>query len=144
MDEITKLLPFLGGAFALAGGIFTFVNGRLNEAKTSEQRSRVVTLTLNLLSIAFSLCAFAAMFIPNAGLWFLLFFAISYAISLGVFLRQCGPTLRLAQVVFLCFTFSTFTGFVTTMISAYYIGRLVEVIHHQMDITDRLSKILMR
>lgn len=45
-ENIKSVFPLLGGALALAGGVFTFVNGRLNEAKTEESRTFVISMLI--------------------------------------------------------------------------------------------------
>src|SRR5438552_11675739 len=93
---------------ALAGGIFNFVNGRLQEAKTPEARSRVVTWTLLSLSVAFNLAGVATSFSLDSYLAVLALFALALALQITLFLRHPAPIQRL-EVVALCLIVSTFT-----------------------------------
>ena len=60
-ENIKPLLPFLGGVLALAGGVFTFINGRLNEAKTEENRTFVIDILIFVFVCVTNLCAVLAL-----------------------------------------------------------------------------------
>jgi hypothetical protein len=145
MADITPILQFLAGVMVLAGGIFVFVNGRLNEAKTSDQRSRIVGWTLQALSIAFSISGVAVvLLLPNVALWPLALSAVSFAFLVAEVLRQSGPVLRGSEVLTLCIIFSSFTLFGALTTSFYFTHRVLSLIDRQSNLIELQSKLIER
>ena len=100
-----SLLPFLGGLFALAGAVITFVNSRLNEAQTPERRANVIrwilvvaSVTVFSLSVALGflgrLISLEATFYVQSGLY-----ALWFLIQIILFLQHAGPIHR-GEIVF--------------------------------------------
>ena len=81
-DTIKTGMTVLAGAMGLAGGVFTFVNGRLNEAKTPYARHRVIYLTEQCILISSIIVGWAIVIIllSNWGLIFFHKFHIKYCI----------------------------------------------------------------
>ena len=137
--EGTKLIvPLLAGAMALAGGIFTFVNGRLIEAKTTNARRRVVGWTLSGLSTTFLLAGLFTSFL-NSNLWPLALFAVGFAFQITLLLRQSGPVQRIELLTF-CLVCCGFTLFTSITLTLHFTGRILGVVEKMTEVLKALPQ----
>jgi hypothetical protein len=136
--ELAKLvMPFLAGAMALAGGLFSFVNGRLNEAKTHDARQRVITWTLGSLSFAFILVGLIVSFF-KVSLASSIFFLISFALQVILFVRGIGPINRIELALF-CLTCSVMTTAIGFVLVLDLVSRNVEITGRIIDLLKPLD-----
>ena len=126
-DVLKGLLAVAAGVLALAGGAFTFVNGRLSEATTSEARRRVYDLALQWISFALNLIGILSiLFIPGYTVA-IVFFAAAFVVQITLFMRREEPIRRIDIVTFtlMCSAFAFFLASVGTL---YWVGRLVDIL----------------
>ena len=125
-DSVQSLFPLIGGALALAGGVFTFVSGRLKDAEGIRAKERVIGLTLQWLSV--SLNAFgllAGLFLKGYAIS-VVFFSLAFLLQVLLFLRKSEPVRRIDVVTFsiLCTSFGVF---LVGVISLHFFGRLLDL-----------------
>jgi hypothetical protein len=120
-ETLKTIFPLLGGALTLVGGLFTFVSGRLKDAKGRDARDRVVTLTLQWLSFAFGLSALLVIFLsPGYAVPVFLFFC-QFVTQIVLFLRKSEPMQRI-DVVVLSLICSFYAFFFASALVFYYTG----------------------
>src|SRR4051794_28193482 len=91
MDSVSikDLLPVIAGAMALIGGLFTFINGRLQEAQTQEAKRNVVNWVLLSGGIIFSLLGLLlAIIFPHLRILIPVFFVSAIITNLILFVRR--------------------------------------------------------
>lgn len=98
-DSAKVVLPVLGGLLAFAGGVFAFVNGRLNEAGTPERRALVTTYILFSFIIVFSLGGVIAHILGEHLIGYTLL-SLMFIVNNVEFLRNKGPVRRHELVMF--------------------------------------------
>lgn len=126
-EDARLLLQSLVGVLIFAGAVMTFINGRLNEAKTANARSRVVTLTLVWLSILASILAGLSLFALKTPYAAIALFGVALALQAAVFLRKSGPVSR-SEIVAACFTTLSFAVTLIALPLLDTIGRIVGVL----------------
>jgi hypothetical protein len=126
-DTLKALFPLLGGALALAGGVFTFVSGRLKEAEGPDAKDRVVGLTLTWISLALNAFALLAAVVLGGYAVSVILFCCAFFVQVVIFLRKSEPVRRIDVVVF-SFMCSFFGFFLASVVTLYYIGRLLDLV----------------
>ncbi len=133
IDTLKSAFPLLGGALALAGGVFTFVAGRLKDAETFEAKANVVRLTLEWLSLALNLAGMLTAALTRTYVVPGVLFAAAYMIQTVIFLRRTGPPSRMEMV-----TFSLMTSI---FISAAVVALLFATMHDMLDLIRTLTEL---
>jgi uncharacterized membrane protein HdeD (DUF308 family) len=87
-----SFMGFAGGAMALIGGTFTFVNGRLNEATTPERKIHIVDWIIKILAAIFFLAGGISSFFTFV--WILPFYTAGIILDVILFLRLTRPLNR--------------------------------------------------
>jgi hypothetical protein len=123
---------------ALAGGLFTFLNGRLNEAGTRDARERVIVWTLAGLSAALTLCGFAASII-GFGLWSLAIFLVAFIFQTTLFIRQPGPMGRI-EIVSFCILCCTTTTLFISIFTLHFFERHLKVTSDIIDLLNKMNR----
>ncbi len=103
-EALKSIFPVVGGLLALAGGVFTFVSGRLRDADGSEAKALVIRRTWSWLAIALSLAAIFVTVAMNLYAASVVLFSASFLVQLHVFLANPAPATRVEVLViaFLC------------------------------------------
>lgn len=99
-DGVKIALGVLTGAITLAGGIFTFVNGRLNEAKSPDGRRNVTVITVGCLSLLATALGFFVIVVFNFSLACLPLFAVGFILQIVLVLMDPTPVTRMSLVTF--------------------------------------------
>ena len=126
-DTLKALFPLLGGALALAGGVFTFVSGRLKEAEGRDAKDRVVGLTLTWISLALNAFGLLAAVVLAGYAVSVILFCCAFFVQVVIFLRKSEPVRRIDVVVF-SFMCSFFGFFLASVITLYWIGQLLYLV----------------
>lgn len=136
-ESAKAVFPVVGGLLALAGGVFTFVNGRLNEAKTPEGRTTVVDATISGIAIALNVVAFVAVvlgeFLIPTGL-----FALGFMLNTINFARRSGPVHR-SEIIMFGIMCCGITTAVCLGLSFRSINGIADVEGHMVDLLGRLE-----
>jgi hypothetical protein len=131
MDSDTIKLAFAlaAGALALIGGLLTFLNGRLSEAKTQRTRSNIIFSTITALAILNIIVGTAIFFFLHS-LWAEVFFATAFIISLVHYVR--GGYSHWLNVLVFAILCSFYISAMFTLIPLYLMLRVVDVLtaHH--------------
>jgi hypothetical protein len=113
VKDIVPWLPVVGGSLAVIGAIISFVNSRLNEAKTEESRAFIVYLTLNIIALACSLSGLTGAITIDMYITSAILFTISFAIQTIIFFSYPGNATRV-----IVFNFSLACSLFTMNISS--------------------------
>jgi hypothetical protein len=138
LDFATRGLAFLTALIFFGSAIISFVNARLNEAKTPEARSNavnVVTIMLLLLSLGFTAAATAAVYFKLVLVWGLLLFASS-GLQAASFLTTAAPVTRIA-IVMVAFNIAFGTLAIGVGTTFYSVGLLLDSQRQMIDLQDR-------
>jgi hypothetical protein len=120
--ELLKAIgPLLGGLLALAGGAFTFVNGRLRDAESLKDKSRLLGATATWVALAPTLAAVLLMFLGAKFYVAVALFLLSYLLQARIFLLKPGPPKR-AEIL----TFSALSGVTAASVVFAITGSLLE------------------
>ena len=149
-DLLKSVLPVIGGALALLGGVFTFVSGRLRDAPDEVSKLRVMTRTWANVAVVFWLVGISLVAFANRPLFGIPFFAATLAIQTKQFLS--GPKLvfrdAIALFVFNCvlaaFTilFAIFVYFFDLMLASQ--NQQLEVLRNIIDSLHQTADSLKR
>lgn len=130
IDTLKSVLPAVGGTLALAGGVFTFVAGRLKDAESPDAKANVVRLALEWTSIILNVVGLALGSFTRAYFAAVAFFLIAYGLQTFIFLRRRGSPSR-TEVV----SFSLLTAVV---VSGVVVALLFSVTHDVLDLIQGL------
>jgi predicted membrane-bound mannosyltransferase len=120
--ELLKAIgPLLGGLLALAGGAFTFVNGRLRDAETQEDKNRLLSAAATWIALAPTLAAVLFMFLGAKFYVAVALFVLSYVLQARIFLLKGSPPTR-AEIL----TFSALSGVTAASVVFAITGSLLE------------------
>ena len=140
-DIAKLLLTVAAGALALAGGAFTFVNGRLAEAKTPEHRQSIYRVTAQVVALVISISAVGlvlwASLYKTAGVLFLL----SYAVQSGLFVTRKGAPGR-AEILSFTFLTGVLCAALGFLALATVIDRVVDVQARIIESQGRIIELL--
>lgn len=155
-DTIKFAVPLLSGLLILTGGILSFLNGRLNEATTVEERQRVFFWLRQCLILTFGLIGAGLFHFGYFGFGFIPF-SILYIIVIVEYLRSVvqgnAPPLYTATSLILISIYAAGFAFIGSISLAndwfieesQAIGGLIELQEHttaaQSRITDILEKL---
>jgi hypothetical protein len=126
-DAFQSLFPLVGGALALAGGVFTFVSGRLKEASGPEGKKRVVTLTIRWLSVALNALALLAVIFGKGFAVPVLLLSLAFVLQIVLFLRIAEPVERVDVVGFSLLS-GFYIFFLASAVSMHFVGRTLDLI----------------
>jgi hypothetical protein len=120
--ELLKTIgPLLGGLLALAGGAFTFVNGRLRDAATEQDRTQLLSAAATWVALAPTLAAVLLMFLGAKFYVAVALFVLSYVLQARLFLVKAAPASR-AEIL----TFSALSGVTAASVVFAITGSLLE------------------
>jgi hypothetical protein len=122
LENIKLAVGLVTGVLVLTAGTLTFINGRLNEARSPDARERVILLTISTLSWAFQISG--AIFTAIAPLISIPLFAIGLALLIINFARFSYRSN--ATIAVFCFSCSIF-------VNAIFANMLLYVIVTQRD-----------
>lgn len=120
-DLLKVIGPILGGLLALVGGVFTFVNGRLRDAETPEQKDALLRTTAEWIEVAPSLAGLVALVAGAPFYAAVVLFTLSYLLQARLFLRKRTPVQRIEIA-----TFSALTSVTAASIVFAVAGGLIE------------------
>jgi MFS family permease len=99
--EFTKsVLPVVGGALALAGGIFTFVSGRLRDAEGRDAKDRIMQLCFLWIACVLWIAGSALCAVSGAQIYAVPLYVISFALHWKLFSEGPNPPSRNAVANF--------------------------------------------
>lgn len=138
VDLLKMLLPVLGGLLGALGGIFSFVNGRLNEAKTDEAKHAVRQKTsewiaTGLIMVGAALASFAQMFGVACVLYF-----VAFIIQTCLFVSRRGAASRGEIVMYSLQT----AIFFSVLVASFTFSMLIRIISVQESMLDAQVKIV--
>lgn len=123
--DLTKtIFPIIGGVLALAGGVFTFVSGRLRDAEGSNAKNRVLQVTTNWIAFVLWLIGCGLTSFSGLQLYAIPFYLIAFALYWKLFLDGPSRSSRWETSLFAVFCATTAT-MVLTSILAYMTEHLV-------------------
>jgi len=123
---------------ALAGGFFTFINGRLNEAKTSDARERVIAWSMAGLTLVLVVAGVIATLF-NLALWASTLYLVAFTIQIILFIRQSGPVSRIELVSFCLLCCVTVTT-VSLMFTLSILERHLKVTEGIVDVLRKMNR----
>ena len=108
-EVLKSFFPVLGGILALAGGVFTFVSGRLRDADGADARAVVIRRTWEWLASGLSVAALLVAIATNLYAVSAMLFTAAFVIQAYMFLDNPSPPRRIDVLTFglLCATFVT-------------------------------------
>jgi hypothetical protein len=98
-EALKSVFPVLGGALALAGGVFTFVSGRLRDADGAEGQTAVIRRTWSWLAIGLSTAALIATLAMNLYVVSVVLFSASFIVQMHLYLTNPAPPHRAEVLV---------------------------------------------
>lgn len=102
-DFAKTFFPLVGGVLALAGGVFTFVSGRLRDATGPDAKARVLTITTSWIATALWLIGCVLTAIRGLQIYAPLFYVVSFGLHWKLFLERPRQPSRLESSVFAIF-----------------------------------------
>jgi hypothetical protein len=148
-DSFKTVSPILGGLLTLVGGVFAFVNGRLNEARDAEGKTRVIRVMQTWISLSLSAASMAITFLFSL-LAALPLYLVTFIFQSYLFLRDSSPPSRWDVLAYglLCASLASMS---TMGITLYLVERIVELqagtiasIKHDREVQDRTIDLLKR
>lgn len=139
-EALKSFFPVLGGVLALAGGVFTFVSGRLRDADGADARAVVVRRTWEWLASGLSVGAMFVAIATNLYAVSATLFTVAFVIQAYMFLDNPSPPRRIDVLTFglLCATF------VTTLLMAATFPLLQRIIDLQGRIVEVQQELVRR
>jgi hypothetical protein len=132
--EVLKTIsPLVGGGFALAAAILSFVTSRLKDADDAAARANIYRHTLEWVSLIFSVSGMALAGLTKNYVFASVFFLIGFALQATLFLSDRRPLERSDVVVFSLITSVTLSGVVLFAVLALMqefsliLSRVIEV-----------------
>jgi len=138
-DSLKALFPILGGILALAGGVFTFVSGRLRDAEGADAKAVVARRTLEWLSSGLSYFALLVAILTKLYIVVVVLFVIVFVLQAYMFVQNPSPPRRVDVLTFgmLCATFVTSIALVAML---YLFERVIYVQGQMVEIQQEMVK----
>jgi hypothetical protein len=130
-------MAFAGGAMTLIGGLFTFVNGRLNEANTPERKGRVIDWVVRALAVIFYLIGGTLSFITF--IWILPFYTIGIMLDITLFIRTRRPINRWDMVMLAILLSGYFTLALATFVF-FTTDKIISQMGQHLDLIEKQQK----
>lgn len=133
-ELIKAALPVVGGALALAGGVFTFISGRLRDAPDTTAKSEIFAITWVWVATAVWFVGIGIAVFASHSVASIPFFCATLAIQYRSFVAQPNPPSRraVANFALLC----------TTAATAILFSIFVDFARGTLDIQNRQIEIL--
>lgn len=136
-EMLRSIFPVLGGILALAGGVFTFVSGRLRDADGTDAKSAVIRRTWEWLASALSVAGFLTIVLSKLYVLGMLLFAAAFILQVYMFLQNSSPLRRVDVVTFglLC---ATFVSMLMMAITFSLFERVINIQERMIDFQEKL------
>ena len=138
-ESLKSYFPILGGILALAGGVFTFVSGRLRDADGVDAKAVVTRRTLEWLSSGLSAAALLVGILSKLYVVSVVLFGAAFGIHAYMFVQN-PSTPRRAEVLLIGMLCATFALLIAMAVTFPLLERMIDVQGKMLEIQQELVK----
>lgn len=136
IDLIKIGFAVLAGALGFLGGLLAFINGRLNEAKTDEEKDSVKLKTTYYIAQGLWFLGCLLCIAKGLQLFSVPLFIIAFAIQCRMFILDTSELSRLA-ILNIALLAATTAGAIVLTVCLYFVDRIVGIQGRTIDIISR-------
>ncbi|HEY8358862.1 MAG TPA: hypothetical protein VIL30_15500 [Ramlibacter sp.] len=139
LEGLKSVFPLLGGMLALAGGVFSFVSGRLKDADGAEAKAAVIRRTWGWVALGLAVAALIATVVLDWSGASMVLFSLSVVVQLWMYLARPGPLHRV-EVLLVSVLVASLVTSIAMAVTFSLFERLVKIQRETIQVQDNLLR----